>query len=397
DDVISESDALDELTKVKQEIVKKKYTQKDLVDSNIVAADELIRWYMNWIGKYGNILTAAEEIDLAKKIVPFLPMKNEKQKCKKEGKEYVIPSDQKTTYLIGEKAYNHLINSNLRLVVSIAKKYKSRGLEFSDLISEGNHGLIKAINKYDYTKGFKVSTYATWWIRQAITRAIADQARIIRIPVHMVETINKLAKYTNELSQKNEGYISDEALSKEMGPDFTPEKVRQIRLINIDPAQLDRPVKEEEDNSVLSDFIQDKNLVSPFEFANNDELSTEINSILHRTLSPKEELIIRVRNGLINFSEDLNDYTPENIELLRKFTDVIYKEQGLSCDNREPLSRQDIVKMLINDMPFSLEKMGEIFCVKKESIRQIEGKALRKLRQPSVKERLTIFNNNKYE
>ena len=373
------------------------FNEKKLKENTVVAADELIRWYMNWIGKYGTILTAEQEIGAAKKVKKFLPLREKVRKAKKNGTVYKLTEDEKMTYRIGEDAFNHLVNSNLRLVVSISKKYKNRGLEFSDLISEGNLGLIKAIDKYDYTKGFKVSTYATWWIRQAITRAIADQARIIRIPVHMVETINKLSKYTNELSQKNEGKVTDEQLAKAMGDEFTPEKVRTIRLINIDPAQLDRPVKEEEENSVLSDFIQDKNIDSPFDFANNDELNEEITQILERHLTPKEELIIRMRFGLLNFKMKKSEYTKLDLNNLNRFTDVIYKEQKTSCSENKRQSKKDIEKMFLEESPFNLEKLGKIFCVKKESIRQIEGKALRKLRAPSVKERIEIFNKANHD
>ena len=398
-DRLSESDAKKELLQASNG--KRDLSAEKLRKNKIVASDELIRWYMNWIGKYGTILTTEEEIEAAKKIEKYLALKEKIKAAKEKGKEYKFKSsskiNEKMDYLEGEKAFNYLINSNLRLVVSIAKKYKNRGLEFADLISEGNSGLISAITKFNFRYGFKFSTYGVWWIRQKITRSIADQARIIRIPVHMVETINKLSKYTNELSQKNEGKISDEQLAKAMGGDFTPEKIRAIRLINIDPAQLDRPVKEEEENSVLSDFIQDKNIDSPFEYSDNNELSQEISSVLSRALIPKEELIIRMRYGLLDFKNDIESFTKTDIDLLEKFVNLIINEQKISCPAKKRQTKKQVISMFLNEIPFSLEKLADIFCIKKESVRQIEGKALRKLRAPGIKERISIFSKDHYD
>ncbi len=193
------------------------------INNDLTVSIDHIKWYMRWVGKHGTLLTAEEEIKLAK-AMEKAEKKNAKEKDIEEGK----------------RAKEQLINRNLRLVINIAKKYKTRGLPFADLISEGNSGLIRAINKYDYKKGFKVSTYATWWIRQAITRAIADQARTVRIPVHMVETINRLARVTRETQQELGRRPTDEELAKKMGPEFTAQKINQIRLINIDPSSLDK-------------------------------------------------------------------------------------------------------------------------------------------------------------
>lgn len=197
--------------------------------------NDIVKWYMRWIGKYGELLTAEEELELAKK-------------AEKEGR-------------IGKKAKDELIKRNLRLVINNAKKYKNRGLSFIDLISEGNAGIMKAVQKYDWRKGFKFSTYATWWIRQAITRAVADQARTIRVPVHMVETINKIIKIRRELQQELGEIPTDEQIALRYGGDFTAEKVQYIRRINIDPVSLDKPIGKEDD-SAMSDFIKDVNVIS---------------------------------------------------------------------------------------------------------------------------------------
>ncbi|MGL5204705.1 MAG: RNA polymerase sigma factor, partial [Metamycoplasmataceae bacterium] len=207
---------------------------------------DIVKWYMRWIGKYGQLLTAEEEIELAKRI-------------EKGGRD-------------GKKAKEILIRRNLRLVINNAKKYKNRGLSFIDLISEGNAGIIKAVSKYDWRKGFKFSTYATWWIRQAITRAVADQARTIRVPVHMVETINKIIKIKRELQQELNETPTDQQIAERYGEDFTAEKVQYIRRINIDPISLDKPIGKEDDSS-FSDFIKDNNVISPVDYAAQEELS----------------------------------------------------------------------------------------------------------------------------
>jgi len=279
----------------------------EAIDS--VSLDDPVRMYLKEIGRVA-LLRAEQEVEYAKLI--------------EQG---------------DEDAKNALTEANLRLVVSIAKKYIGRGMSFLDLIQEGNMGLIRAVEKFDYHKGFKFSTYATWWIRQAITRAIADQARTIRIPVHMVETINKLVRVSRRLLQELGREPTDEEIAEEMG--ITPEKVREITKVSQDPVSLETPIGEEED-SHLGDFVEDKEATAPSDAASLTMLRTEVEDILD-TLTPRERRVLQLRFGLIDGHQR------------------------------------------------TLEEVGKRFGVTRERIRQIEAKALRKLRHPSRSKKLKDY------
>ncbi len=286
--------------------------EKDLdlsINDGSINIDDHVRMYLKEIGKV-SLLSADEETELAKRM--------------EEGDEY---------------AKKRLAEANLRLVVSIAKRYVGRGMLFLDLIQEGNLGLIKAVEKFDYRKGYKFSTYATWWIRQAITRAIADQARTIRIPVHMVETINKLIRVSRQLLQELGREPSDEELAKEM--QMPVDKVREIRKIAQEPVSLETPIGEEED-SHLGDFIPDEDIPAPAEAAAFTLLKEQLINVLD-TLTEREEKVLRLRFGL--------------------------------DDGRAR----------------TLEEVGKEFKVTRERIRQIEAKALRKLRHPSRSKKLKDY------
>lgn len=242
-----------------------------------------------------------------------------------------------------EIAKQELITANLRLVISIAKRYVGRGMHFLDLIQEGNLGLMKAVDKFDYTKGFKFSTYATWWIKQAITRAIADQARTIRIPVHMVETINKTTRVQRQLVQELGREPTAEEISERMEGTLSPERIREIQRIAIDPVSLETPVGEEDDSS-LKDFIEDKEVVSPSDYTTQTLLKEELYEVM-KDLTDREERVLRLRYGL--------------------------------DDNK----------------PRTLEEVGKEFGVTRERIRQIEAKAIRKLRHPTRAKKLGDYRD----
>ena len=282
---------------------------EDLVPDSVDMTEPL-KIYLKEIGRIP-LLTAEEELELGRQIA--------------EG---------------DTEARRKMEEANLRLVVAVAKHYAGKGMQFMDLIQEGNMGLVKAVEKFDYTKGFKFSTYATWWIRQAITRAIADQARTIRIPVHMVETINKLTRIQRQLVQDLGRDPLPEEIAEKM-ENITADKVREIQKIALDPVSLETPIGEEDD-SHLGDFIEDKETLSPDDYTNNQLLKDEINSIL-QGLTEREEKVLRLRFGL---------------------------EDGRTR---------------------TLEEVGKEFNVTRERIRQIEAKAIRKLKKPNRAKRLKDF------
>lgn len=300
---------VDDMDKELEDIEVSKEELEDLSVPDGINIDDHVKMYLKEIGKV-DLLDAEEEISLAKRM--------------SEG---------------DEEAKKRLAEANLRLVVSIAKRYVGRGMLFLDLIQEGNLGLIKAVDKFDYSKGYKFSTYATWWIRQAITRAIADQARTIRIPVHMVETINKLVRISRQLVQELGREPTTEELAKELN--LSVEKVREISKISQEPVSLETPIGEEED-SHLGDFIPDDDAPAPSEVASFVMLKEQLDDVL-KTLTPREAKVLRLRFGL---------------------------EDG---------------------RPRTLEEVGKEFDVTRERIRQIEAKALRKLRHPSRSKKLKDY------
>ena len=311
--VVSESDTVND---GKEQKIKEEEDKPIILDDEEITKDvninDPVRMYLKEIGRI-SLLTLEEEQNLSIR---------------------VADGDEEAKRLLAE--------SNLRLVVSIAKRYVGRGLLFLDLIQEGNIGLMKAVDKFDYDKGYKFSTYATWWIRQAITRALADQARTIRVPVHMVETINKMSRIQRQLTLELNREPSEEELAKKMG--ISVEKVREVIKIGQEPVSLETPIGEEED-SHLGDFLKDESSLSPEEYTENEILKEEIKEVLE-TLQPREQEVLELRFGLIDGT----------------------------CH--------------------TLEDVGKRFNVTRERIRQIEAKALRKLRHPSRAKKLKDFLDN---
>ena len=332
DDDLSDED-LDEEDSIAEEISQ---LEKTFANASHAKINDPVKMYLKEIGQIP-LLDPKEEPIIARQI-------QEGEEAKEALKNPDLSDEEKKklakVIADGEQAKQTLISSNLRLVVSIAKKYVGRGMLFLDLIQEGNCGLIKAVEKFDYTKGFKFSTYATWWIRQSITRAIADQARTIRIPVHMVETINKLTRIQRQLVQDLGRDPLPEEIAEKM-ENISAEKVREIQKIALDPVSLETPIGEEDD-SHLGDFIEDKDTLSPDDYTNNQLLKDEINAVL-QGLTEREEKVLRLRFGLL--------------------------------DGRTR----------------TLEEVGKEFNVTRERIRQIEAKALRKLKNPNRCKRLRDF------
>jgi len=301
-------------------------------DAELTASADSVRAYLKQIGKVA-LLNAEEEVELAKRIEAGLYSTQLMSEFAEKGEKLTTAQRRDYTWICrdGDRAKNHLLEANLRLVVSLAKRYTGRGMAFLDLIQEGNLGLIRAVEKFDYTKGYKFSTYATWWIRQAITRAMADQARTIRIPVHMVEVINKLGRIQRELLQDLGREPTPEELAKEM--DITPEKVLEIQQYAREPISLDQTIGDEGD-SQLGDFIEDSEAVVAVDAVSFTLLQDQLQSVLE-TLSEREAGVVRLRFGLTD------------------------------------------------GQPRTLDEIGQVYGVTRERIRQIESKTMSKLRHPS--------------
>ncbi|MFD2418926.1 RNA polymerase sigma factor [Amycolatopsis pigmentata] len=301
-------------------------------DAELTASADSVRAYLKQIGKVA-LLNAEEEVELAKRIEAGLYAAERVRVAEDEGEKLPTQLRRDLKWIVrdGERAKNHLLEANLRLVVSLAKRYTGRGMAFLDLIQEGNLGLIRAVEKFDYTKGYKFSTYATWWIRQAITRAMADQARTIRIPVHMVEVINKLGRIQRELLQDLGREPTPEELAKEM--DISPEKVLEIQQYAREPISLDQTIGDEGD-SQLGDFIEDSEAVVAVDAVSFTLLQDQLQSVL-QTLSEREAGVVRLRFGLTD------------------------------------------------GQPRTLDEIGQVYGVTRERIRQIESKTMSKLRHPS--------------
>ena len=301
-------------------------------DAELTASADSVRAYLKQIGKVP-LLNAEQEVELAKRIEAGLYAAERLRQAEESGEELPVTLRRDLMWITrdGERAKNHLLEANLRLVVSLAKRYTGRGMAFLDLIQEGNLGLIRAVEKFDYTKGYKFSTYATWWIRQAITRAMADQARTIRIPVHMVEVINKLGRIHRELLQELGRDPTPEELAKEM--DYTPEKVLEIQQYAREPISLDQTIGDEGD-SQLGDFIEDSEAVVAVDAVSFSLLQDQLQQVL-QTLSEREAGVVRLRFGLTD------------------------------------------------GQPRTLDEIGQVYGVTRERIRQIESKTMSKLRHPS--------------
>jgi len=301
-------------------------------DAELTASADSVRAYLKQIGKVA-LLNAEEEVELAKRIEAGLYAAEKMREFTEAGEKPPVATRRDYNWIVrdGNRAKNHLLEANLRLVVSLAKRYTGRGMAFLDLIQEGNLGLIRAVEKFDYTKGYKFSTYATWWIRQAITRAMADQARTIRIPVHMVEVINKLGRIQRELLQDLGREPTPEELAKEM--DITPEKVLEIQQYAREPISLDQTIGDEGD-SQLGDFIEDSEAVVAVDAVSFTLLQDQLQSVLE-TLSEREAGVVRLRFGLTD------------------------------------------------GQPRTLDEIGQVYGVTRERIRQIESKTMSKLRHPS--------------
>ncbi len=340
--------------------------------SNDTKIQDIIKAYFNQIGS-SKILTKEEEVIYAKMI------ETGDEEEKRAGRD-------------------KLITSNLKLVISVARKHLNRGLDFADLIEEGNIGLIKAVDKFDYKKGFKFSTYATWWIRQAITRAIADQARTIRIPVHMVETINKLTRIERQLTQELGREPSPKEIAKRYGDGITTAKVVEIKKLSVEPVSLEKPFGDEDDTH-FGDFVEDKDISSPDDYAEKESLREVIDDLFAEILAPREEKVVRMRFGILptkirtlaRLADECDDDLADDLH------DAIY-ELGLHLDT--PIEsvqslRNESIQFQISkyDTPKTLEDVGHELKVTRERIRQIEAKTIRKFKPTAANPKAKILKD----
>ncbi|AOG60616.1 RNA polymerase sigma factor RpoD [Spiroplasma helicoides] len=330
--------------------------------SNDTKIQDIIKSYFNQIGS-SKILTKDEEVEYAKML------EDDDDLIKKEGRD-------------------KLITSNLKLVISVARKHLNRGLDFADLIEEGNIGLMKAVDKFDYKKGFKFSTYATWWIRQAITRAIADQARTIRIPVHMVETINKLTRIERQLTQELGREPTSKEIAKKFGKGITAQKVVEIKKLSIEPVSLEKPFGDEDDTH-FGDFVEDKDIASPDEYAEKEALREVIDDVFAEILQPREEKVIRMRFGilptklrtLVRLAKECEDETYEELKDTINELDIHYDTTIEKVQSNKKYKTKMIQLHLSKyDSPKTLEEVGKELKVTRERIRQIEAKTIRKFK-----------------
>lgn len=327
--------------------------------SNEVKVNDIVKSYFNILGS-SRILTREEEIKYAKMI----------EKGNSEEREF---------------GRHKLINSNLKLVVSVARKHLNRGLDFADLIEEGNIGLIKAVDKFEYERGFKFSTYATWWIRQSITRSIADQAKTIRIPVHMVETINKIVRAERQLSQELGREPTYKEIGQQVKPQISEEKVKESKQICIDPVSLEKPIGDESDTH-FGDFIEDKNIFSPDAYAEQSSLKEVLDDVFKNSLSFREEKVLRMRFGILpikirtilNIAKECKDPQALDLEEVLKKLDIhldTLVQKAYNLNNK--VINEQISKY---NTPKTLEEVGIEFNVTRERIRQIESKIIRRLK-----------------
>lgn len=336
--------------------------------SNETKIHDIIKAYFNRLGS-SKILTKDEEVKYAKML------DSEDEEVKRYGRE-------------------KLITSNLKLVVSVARRHTNRGLDFADLIEEGNIGLMKAVDRFDYRRGFKFSTYATWWIRQSITRAIADQARTIRIPVHMVETINKLTKIERQLTQELGCEPTHNEIAERIGLGITGEKVREIKRLSMEPVSLEKPIGEEDDTH-FADFVEDKDIFSPDNYAERESLREQLDKVFEEILNKREEKVIRMRFGILPTKiRTLIDLIEDGIEKDLLIEEICNLQISFDAqiDRIINLNNKIIDKHLTKyDSSKTLEEVGVEFGVTRERIRQIEAKACRKLRSPSKSRVLKDF------